>query len=163
MSARSGAATRVWTGRKVFLAFVAFFAVVIAVNGIFVVLSLDSFPGVETEDAYRKGIAYDRVLDADAAQRALGWRVEAAWRTAGPARGRIVAQARDRNGSLITGLAASVILRRPVRADEDRSVTLNEDSPGVYGAEITLPGAGNWEAEVRLGPEFILRQRIIVP
>jgi nitrogen fixation protein FixH len=153
------------TGRMVLWGFIGFFSVVAAVNGVFIALSLDSFPGLQTDDAYRKGLSYDRVLDADAAQRARGWTVAVSWQ--GGVRGRISVSARDRDGSPLADLIVTATFRRPARAGEDRTVSLASVGGGSYGTDLTLPGPGNWEVGLRLAraglPDYLLRERITVP
>ena len=61
------------TGRMVFFGLVAFFGLIAAVNGVFMFYALDTFPGLTTEDSYKKGIVYNRTLDDAEAQRRLGW------------------------------------------------------------------------------------------
>ena len=163
----AGGAGRWITGRMVLWGFVAFFAVVALVNGIFILLSMRSFPGVETEDAYRKGLAYDSVIADDAARRARGWTVAIAWQPSGPARGRLVVVARAKDGMPLSGLAARAVLRRPTHGGQDRTVGLAETAAGSYGADLVLPGAGNWEVIVTLGgpnlSAYRLRERLVVP
>jgi nitrogen fixation protein FixH len=50
------------TGRKVLVAMVSFFAVVTAVDGIMIYQAISTFGGLETKDAYRKGLSYNQVL-----------------------------------------------------------------------------------------------------
>ncbi|MDP6343656.1 MAG: FixH family protein, partial [Alphaproteobacteria bacterium] len=57
-------AERPLTGRDVLWLLLGFFALIIVVNGIFVVLALNSFSGVSTENAYRQGLAYNQTLQA---------------------------------------------------------------------------------------------------
>ena len=163
------------TGRKVLLGLVAFFVVVAAVNAVFITLSLRTFPGVETDDAYRKGLAWDRELDAAAAQRALGWNVTVAWQAAAPtpateaqATGRITVRAEDRAGAALGGLAADISFRRAVHEGEDRHFRIpGESSPGVYAADVVLPGRGDWRVIVRLRKAdrvvYRIEQRINLP
>ncbi|MFM2129080.1 MAG: hypothetical protein RL477_626 [Pseudomonadota bacterium] len=155
------------TGRMVLWAFIVFFAVVALVNGTFILLSVKSFPGVETEDAYRKGLAYDSVIADDAARRERGWTVAITWRSSGPARGRLVVAVRAKDGAPLAGLAARALLRRPTHGGQDRTVRLSETAAGSYGADIALPGSGNWEVVLHLGlpglAENQLRERLVVP
>ena len=60
-------------------AFVAFFGVVLLANGTMIGLAFATWTGLETEGAYQKGLAYNRVLDRARAQAALGWRVDLAF------------------------------------------------------------------------------------
>ena len=59
------------TGRMVFFGLVAFFGLIAAVNGVFMFYALDTFPGLTTEDSYKKGIVYNRTLDDAEARRRL--------------------------------------------------------------------------------------------
>ncbi len=155
------------TGRMVLIGMVAFFAVVITVNGIFLYLALDSFPGIETENSYRKGLAHDETLAADRAQRALGWRLDLSWQASGAARGRIELGLAGADGRPLTGRDVRLSLRRPVHAGDDRVARLAESVPGRYGADVTLPAPGNWDAIVTIArpgaPDYRHIQRIIVP
>ena len=51
------------SGWWVFTAFAAFFGVVIIVNGIFITSALGSFSGLVTEQPYKKGLAYNEILE----------------------------------------------------------------------------------------------------
>lgn len=167
MMPRRDASSRPITGRMVLFGLIGFFGIVVAVNAVFIAVSLRSFPGVETEDAYRKGLAYDRVIEDAAAQRALGWTVTVDWQGVGAARGRFVVRALGADGLALSGLAGSATFRRPTYAGEDRVVALVPEAAGVYVGEAALPGPGNWEVVLRLGHrgqrDFVLRERIMVP
>ena len=56
--------------------FVAGMLVVIAVNIALVIYAVGTFPGLETDDAYRKGLAYNKTLAAARAQEARAGRVD---------------------------------------------------------------------------------------
>jgi nitrogen fixation protein FixH len=60
-------------GRHVLATFLAFFAVVFAVNGYMLVSALRTHSGVVSVEPYRKGLAYnDRIADGER-QTAMGW------------------------------------------------------------------------------------------
>lgn len=155
------------TGRMVLIGMVVFFGVVVAVNGVFLYLALRSFPGLESETPYRKGLAHDEELKAERAQQALGWRVTLAWQGAGPAQGRLEVSLADAAGQPLSARAVRLFLRRPVHAADDIHLPLAERAPGHYSADVILPGAGNWEAIVTIArpgaADYRHRQRIIVP
>ena len=60
------------TGRHVLMMMLGFFGVIFAVNGVFAFLAIDTFTGLETEQAYLKGLDYNRTLTAAAEQRTTG-------------------------------------------------------------------------------------------
>ncbi len=66
------------TGRMVLLTFIGFFVVVASVNAVMVTSAVRTFSGVETENAYKAGLAFNESIAAAGAQDALGWRVEIA-------------------------------------------------------------------------------------
>ena len=50
------------TGRHVLAMVLAFFTVVMGVNAIFAYIAISGFSGIETEDAYVKGLAYNETF-----------------------------------------------------------------------------------------------------
>jgi nitrogen fixation protein FixH len=53
--------------------FVAGMLVVVVVNAVMITYAIGTFPGLQTEDAYRKGLAYNRTLAAAREQEERGW------------------------------------------------------------------------------------------
>ena len=124
--------------------FVAGFVVIITVNAVLVVFSLSTWTGLETEDAYNKGLGYNKVLAAAEAQRARGWSASMAY-----ADGALEVELADRTGSGITGLTVTAALIRPTHEGYDQTVILRETAPGRYALPVTFPLAGNWDVRVR--------------
>ncbi|HYE44111.1 MAG TPA: FixH family protein, partial [Caulobacteraceae bacterium] len=60
-------------GRHVLFGVVGFFAVVIALDSLFVTWAVQTFPGEVSTRAYEDGLAYNRTLAARQEQKALGW------------------------------------------------------------------------------------------
>ena len=56
--------------------FIAFFAVIIVVNLIYIYLSQKSWRGVIFPDSYRRGVEYNETLKLEEAQKKLGWSIE---------------------------------------------------------------------------------------
>ncbi|MFQ5774363.1 MAG: FixH family protein [Kiloniellaceae bacterium] len=155
---------RTLTGRHVLIAVLAFFGVVIAANAVFVVLALDTWTGLSTENAYQRGLAYNETLRAAAAQRALGWRADLSVRATGAGRDRLEVAFTDRRGAPIESLAVTVRLRRPTHEGFDRDVALARAGPGRYAADLELPLRGQWDvrlsARSRYGKRFEFEDRI---
>jgi nitrogen fixation protein FixH len=145
-------------------AFVAFFLTFIAVDAVMVMLAVGSFSGVATENAYQKGLAYNRTLEAAERQKALGWSADIAFAGNGPQAGRLLVRLVDGGGRPLAGASVSAELVRPLQAGYDFTVPL--DGVGDrYQADIALPLPGQWE--VRLTAEdrantFRHSQRIFV-
>ena len=66
------------TGVHVLTAILAFFAVIIFVNAIFLTLALRSYPGEHEAKSYMQGLNYNERLAARERQAALGWTMEIA-------------------------------------------------------------------------------------
>jgi nitrogen fixation protein FixH len=64
------------TGRHVLFGFIAFFAVVIVTDIVFVRLAVSSFPGEEVEKSYYQGLNYNETLEEKRRQTEAGWRMQ---------------------------------------------------------------------------------------
>lgn len=145
-------------------AFVAFFVTFIAVDAVMVVLALDTFPGVSTENPYQEGLAYNQTLEQEEREKALGWTADIAFKESGPQAGRLVVRLVDAKGVPLYRASVSAELVRPLQAGYDFTVPL-DGSGERFQADISLPLPGQWEvrltAEDRAG-SFHHRQRIFV-
>jgi len=119
---------REWTGRGVFLTLAAFFGVVFAVNIFFVVTAVRTYTGVVAQEPYRKGLAYNQRIDADAQQAQLGWTAALTADKGGCTRLDLVAA----DGRPVSGLTVTGTLSRPSTAAFDRPLTYIETAPGRY-------------------------------
>jgi nitrogen fixation protein FixH len=130
---------------RVPMLFVAGFLLVIAVNGALIFFAEDTFSGLETDNAYERGLDYNRALAADAAQERLGWRFQAAISGDAGTRRTLHVQLTDRDGRRLEGLALEAYLVRPSNAGMDLSLTPRATGDGAYAAEFTLPAPGQWD------------------
>ncbi|HEY5598161.1 MAG TPA: FixH family protein [Kiloniellales bacterium] len=152
------------TGRHVLIAVLAFFGLVIAVNAVFIVLALGSWSGLSTDDAYRRGLAYNETLSQADAQRALGWQARLTLEPLADGQARLSAAFADSAGTPLVDLAVSGELRRPTSAAADRPVTLSARGPGLYAVDLALPLRGQWDASLRAesrdGKMFVVEGRL---
>ncbi|MGJ3261549.1 MAG: FixH family protein [Rhodospirillales bacterium] len=149
------------TGRMVFFGLVAFFGLIAAVNGVFMYFALDTFPGLTTEDSYRKGIVYNRTLDDAEAQKRLGWQSAVAL---GDGRTLTVTMT-DRTGRPLSGALASISMTRPLGDETALTVDLEETADGLYRGDFAAPMPGRWKAEVtvrRGGDSYRMRHEVMV-
>jgi nitrogen fixation protein FixH len=146
--------------------YVAGFLVVLAVNLVMMRSAIVTFSGVETEQAYQKGIEYNRVLDAAAAQKKLGWTVTADIHADGATAVVIDVSFRDRDDRPIDGLTVDAGFIRPTASGHDSHQALAAVGNGRYQAAVSLPLAGQWDLrlEARRGEQtYQLSKRIRVP
>lgn len=137
------------TGRKVLIAMLAFFGVIIAVDSVMMYQAISTFGGIETADSYRKGVAYNQRIAQDAAQDALGWKQDV---TLDASTGTIAVTLTDRNGKGVEGLAISVILGRPATDAFDTSSDLIDRGNGRHEAAVPNLQSGTWVVAVSARP-----------
>jgi nitrogen fixation protein FixH len=145
--------------------FVAFFGVMLVANGALIYFALESWTGIETRDAYTKGLAYnDRLAEAQA-QAAEGWHTALNFEPRGGQAGRLAFQLTDRNGVALN--AAEVVARvvRPTSEGHDFAVELPSLGEGRYAADVDFPLPGQWEIRLEAthpSGSFRLHKRIRV-
>lgn len=149
-------------------------AVVVVVNGILIYFAVHTWSGLDTEDAYRKGIRYNATLAAAQAQEALGWRMDFAFTPRAPVngtpahrhRGDLTVTFHGRDGRPLDGLRVKALLVRPVKEGFDSSLELTRRGGGAYGADVGLALPGQWEVRIVAGrgeDRFQAIRRIEVP
>ena len=160
-----------WLGERwVPLAFAVFCLAVLTANGTMIAIAIATWPGLETADAFRKGIGYNAALAAAREQVALGWRAELAFRPAGAGearRGRVELRLTDAAGRPIERAEVRADVVRPAHEGYDFAASFERGAPGgVYALEAEFPLAGVWDVRLRAEDRQGLYQttrRIVVP
>ncbi|HRD76764.1 MAG TPA: FixH family protein [Hyphomicrobiaceae bacterium] len=149
-------------GRHVLITFLAFFAAIFAVNGALLYFALKTHSGLVAVEPYRKGLAYNDRIAADATQSALGWKAEAALSSGGAL---TVAMA-DRDGKPVAGLKVTGLFGRPSTSKDERRLALIETAPGRYSADLGALSTGAWRIDIEalrpatdLAPDALYRAR----
>lgn len=148
-------------GWHVFAGVFAFFAVIIAIDGVFLALALRTFPGQVSVTPYEDGLLYNRHIAQMEAQDRLGWRATA---LAQPKA--VVVTLQDRAGAPLQGLRITGRLERPATQAGRLSLQFREQAPGRYAA---APGglSGTWdlalEARDKAGAVFQAERRLTWP
>ncbi len=149
-------------GRHVLAMLIAFFAVILGVNGYFLVSALRTHSGIVAIEPYRKGLAYNARIAAGDRQSALGWRETVTVTRNGTVSVRIS----DHDGIPVPGLAVTGVLGRPSTSGNDRLLQLREDD-GRYIAVGSELADGSWivSVEARISikdaePVYRARRRI---
>ncbi len=134
------------TGKHVLIGLLAFFSLMLAVNGVFVYVATTTFPGVSTDDAYRKGLHYNQTITSFEEQQVAGWNTKAAL-----ADGMVRLEVRRQDGSPVNGLDLVSTLGRPTTTAEDRPLEFRRAGEGRYIANAGALEPGQWHltAEVR--------------
>lgn len=136
------------TGRDVLFGFVAFFVLIFMANAALVYLALNSWTGLETEQAYARGVAYNRVLDADARQRELGWQSRVTVAVLPDGRVQVDVGLFDKRGVALRDLTVNARFIRPTHQGSDFSLPLRSVGEGRYVASFTPSLRGQWTVHV---------------
>lgn len=133
------------TGRHVLFLMLGFFAVIIATDSFLVYKAISTFGGIETDDAYRKGLAYNDRIAEERAQAALGWTKDA---RLDAERGELRLTVRDKNQKGISGLQITALFGRPATNTHDRTLKLTQIGDGEYMAIVGTIEPGSWVATI---------------
>lgn len=133
-------------GRHVLFGLLAFFAIVLVADTYLIYKAVSTFGGLETEDAYRKGLSYNSRIVAADAQAKRGWRDQLNYLTQ-TKRLRIVLL--DREGVGVSGLSITASLGRPATNRFDRNLTFIQTRPGIYEAAVPTLESGWWTVEAQ--------------
>lgn len=136
-------ARRMSDGKVILLCFIGFFSLIILVNVVFIYVATSSNTGVITENAYEKGLAYNKILSAAKNQPDLNTKAaynngKLTWAVTGP------------DGQPLTDGNASALMVRPIKDGNDFSLSLKETGPGIYEADADFPAQGLWEAKLEI-------------
>lgn len=130
--------------------FVAGMAVVIAVNAVMAYAAVTTFAGLQTENHYRKGLAYNDALAAHTLQTERGWQVELAFAPSptGENWGTVEARLSDADGAALADLQVTAQFVRPTHRGYDQELALVHQGDGRYTARATVPLKGQWDVRV---------------
>ena len=129
------------TGRHVLFLMLGFFGIIIATDSYLVYKAVSTFSGIESPNAYRKGLTYNERIAEERAQVALGWTKDARLE-----KGELRVSVRDKDQKGVEGLQITALFGRPATNTEDRSLTLTQIGSGEYMATVGDVAPGNWLA-----------------
>jgi len=137
------------TGRLVLVAVLSFFALIIMVNGIFIYYATKTFSGLETENAYLKGLSYNQELGRKDLQTELDWTAVLGHQWALQEKTLTVSvKLTGADGRPVTALALDGLLRHPGDTDRDRPFQFRETGIGSYTARIEGVDVGQWDVVI---------------
>lgn len=133
------------TGWHVLAGVTAFFALIIAVDTVFMVLAYRTFSGQVASNPYEAGLAFNKTLAQREREAALGW--SAAVQSEGA--GAVVVRVRDRAGRPLDRLSLTGSLERPATEVGKQSLDFKPLGDGRYRATARLDGAWDLRATAR--------------
>jgi nitrogen fixation protein FixH len=126
------------------LAVVLCLLLVAIANGVLIYYAETTFPGEAISHQFTLANSYGRVLAAEKAQQALGWRLSASLDGRVP-----VVRIAGHDGSPLANLAVRAIAERPLGPEQRTRLSFNETTPGLYRADLALHEPGNWNLVVQ--------------
>jgi nitrogen fixation protein FixH len=132
------------SGRQFLFGLIGAFAVVFAVNGLFIYLALDTFSGLDIDNSFVQGISFEEEI-----QEAHEWKVEIDPTDLGKNVVRINVEIARVDGRPASPYSMDAEVRRAVAANNDQDITLTETTPRHYVGEVALAGRGQWQIRVR--------------
>ncbi|MDA8637018.1 FixH family protein [Rhodospirillales bacterium] len=137
------------TGKKVLIWMIAFFGVIIAVNSVFMFFAINTWPGLTTEDSYKKGVNFNQTLEAAARQSALGWLSKVEIGDGTDTDKAVIIRMTGQANTPLSGLVVTASVERAVGTHNTQIISMSETSPGVYSGIFKAPMQGRWIAEIR--------------
>lgn len=129
--------------------FVAFFGVVISVNGIMAYFAFSTFTGLQTEQHFLKGIRYNEDLAGARAQAERAWTVSADYTPLDETtKGIAAVTLHDRTGANIENAKVAVAFIRPTSQGHDFTAELPYLGEGRYAMSLQMPLAGVWDMRI---------------
>lgn len=133
------------TGKKVLLGMIAFYAVIMAVNGTFMFFALDTFPGLTDKEANKHGVAYNQTLAEGERQKALDWK------TAMTAEdGRLRLDLTGPGAKPLVGAVVAAVATRPIGELNETPLTFSPDGVGGYVSTFSPDLKGRWKVDVTI-------------
>ncbi|HWB44583.1 MAG TPA: FixH family protein [Hyphomicrobiaceae bacterium] len=127
-------------GHHVLGGLLAFFGIVLAVNGAMMYSAISTHTGLVANEPYRKGLHYNDRIAADQRQMRLAWRETLEVRPDG----RIRLDLAEADGRPVPALRIDAVLGRPSTNRYDIALTLVETQPGHYESVAGPLADGNW-------------------
>lgn len=145
--------------------FVVFFVGLTLVLAHMVWLAVGSYPGTVSDRAYEQGLAYNKSLQAAAAQQALGWQGQLVVAPEGTAT-QLRYTLHGADGQPLKDAKIDCWLYRPSSNKLDTKLTLTAQADGAYGATVTFPAKGVWDVRLAAqaqGHAFQQTERVVIP
>lgn len=153
------------TGKLVLGCLIAFFLVVAGINAIMIRVAVSTFGGVETESAYKAGLAFKAETGAAQAQDARHWNVNVGVDRQ-PDGAALTIAVRDAKGQPIPNLTLQAHLSHPADRRRDIALTATEVSSGVFHTQAkSVPGQWTLVVEFARNDERLFRSqsRVLLP
>jgi nitrogen fixation protein FixH len=148
------------TGRFVLFCFLGFFFVVGAVNFVLIRAATSTFGGLETENAYQAGLAFNNELAAARAQDSRHWKVTGSVNRNRRGEAVVEIEVADQAGAPPIGLVAIMRLAHPTDSRFDHAVAITEANNARFrGVADAAPGQWDLVVDLMRDGERVFRSK----
>lgn len=130
-------------------------------DGIFVYFAHQTYTGPYTENAFQKGLDFDKINQQSIYQQQTAWHAEIAVQD-----DRITLHLTDPDGRNISDAKVLAKVVRPATNRYDQVLELKAQGDGFYNCDFVFPAPGQWEIRVKASyqdQEFITSKRVMIP
>jgi len=137
--------TRTLSGRHVLGWLIGSFGVVFAINVLFIVKAIATYPGEDVHNPYLQGIDYNLTLADRAQQKARGWQATISAARSGNTDMTVSVTI---NGALPGDFGIKGALRHPMDAERDRLLSFQRVGRNTFESRVPSVRAGAWDVVV---------------
>lgn len=154
-----------FTGKHALIWIVGFFLVVFAANAIMATIAIGTWGGLETDDAYRKGLYYNDEIAAAEEQKTSGWQISLSHTPVSLMGDRLDVSITWPTDDLPPANVTALITRAVTNA-YDQEITLTKAGKEVYTAPLSLAFKGQWNVNILVkltnGTIYQIKEKIFV-
>lgn len=136
---------RPFTGYHATAMFVAFFAIIMAVNFTMAAFAISGFGGTVVDNSYVASQKYNQWLAKGRAQQAYGWTVSRPER----AGDKLQLNITDRDGAALDNAHVAIVAEHPVGRSESFRIDMRAIGNAVYRSTAAIP-AGRWKLKIEI-------------
>ena len=154
-------------GGHVFLIILGFFAAFIAVDVLFIVRAVSTFPGEEVKNSYVLGLDYNAEVARKQKQATLGWRAEIG--VEGRSAPMLVVRLAHKDDVGLAGLDVAARVHVFGSREEYAPIPLKERAAGEYVGELPVQAPVRLDIEIEAhraneaGPVFEAVKTLVIP
>lgn len=136
------------TGKHILLMMIGFFAVVFAVNGVFVTLAVKSFPGETERKSYLQGLNYNETLEKRRVQADMGWSAQIGVDTDSVGAPMLLTRIYDSSGRPLSSLEVNATATQHGDEHQILELALALRNAGEYSADAAVFTPGRWNVQI---------------
>jgi nitrogen fixation protein FixH len=153
-------------GRWIPWMFVLGMLTVVGANATLVYFAMQSWGGLVTDRAFERGVTYNRLLAAAAAQDALGWNADVVFEAAANGKGpTLVVALRNAGQEPMSRAVVAAEARRPLATHDPVLIAMRYVGEGRYAGAADSLRPGQWDIRLAVaneGSAAHFTQRIVV-